>query len=85
VNYEMVAVEQLDEEDREFLRATIERHYESTESAVAKRLFAAWSVEESRFRKVMPVDYKRVLNAMKDAKAEGLDEAATLQRVRENG
>ena len=85
VNYEMVVVEHLDDEDREFLRSTIERHYEFTESAVAKRLLAAWSVEESRFRKVMPVDYKRVLNAMKNAQAEGLDEAATLQRVMENG
>jgi glutamate synthase (NADPH/NADH) large chain len=85
VNYEMVAVEKLDEGDREFLRATVERHYEYTESAVAKRMLAAWSVEVSRFRKVMPVDFKRVLNAMKEAQAEGLDEAATLQRVMENG
>jgi glutamate synthase (NADPH/NADH) large chain len=85
VNYEMVAIETLDTEDREFLRTTIERHYEFTESAVAKRLLAAWSVEVSHFRKVMPVDFKRVLNAMKQAAHEGLDEAATLQRVMGNG
>jgi len=81
----MVAIETLDTEDREFLRTTIERHYEFTESAVAKRLLAAWSVEVSHFRKVMPVDFKRVLNAMKQAAHEGLDEAATLQRVMGNG
>ncbi|MFT5172123.1 MAG: glutamate synthase (NADPH/NADH) large chain [Gammaproteobacteria bacterium] len=85
VNYEMVAVEQLGEEDREFLRATLKRHYEFTESAVAKRMLVAWSVEVSHFRKVMPVDFKRVLKAMKDAANEGLDEAATLQRVMGNG
>lgn len=85
VNYELVAVEQLDSEDREFLRATIKRHYEYTESAVAKRMLAAWSVEVSRFRKVMPVDFKRVMKVMKDAQEQGLDEAATLQRVMQNG
>jgi glutamate synthase (NADPH/NADH) large chain len=83
VNYEMVAVEQLDEADREFVRQSVERHFEFTESAVAKRMLTAWSVEVSHFRKVMPVDYKRVLTAMKDAEAEGLDEAATLKRVME--
>jgi len=84
VNYDMVAVEALDDEDREFLRVSVERHFEYTESAVARRMLTAWSVEISRFRKVMPVDYKRVLGAMKEAQAQGLDEAATLARVMEN-
>jgi glutamate synthase (NADPH/NADH) large chain len=84
VNYDMVAVEALDDEDREFLRMSVERHFEYTESAVARRMLTAWSVEVSRFRKVMPVDYKRVLGAMKEAQAQGLDEAATLARVMEN-
>ena len=83
VNYEMVAVEQLDRDDRDFLRESVERHFELTESAVARRMLAAWSVEVSHFRKVMPVDYKRVLTAMRQADAEGLDEAAKLQRVME--
>ncbi len=85
VNYEMVAVEILDDEDRDFLRTNIERHFEFTESAVAKSLLSAWSIEVSHFRKVMPVDFKRVMKAMKQAQAEGLDEAATQQRVMENG
>ena len=84
VNYDMVAVEPLDDEDREFLRTSVERHFEFTESAVARRILTAWSVEISRFRKVMPVDYKRVLTAMKEAQAQGLDEAATLARVMED-
>jgi glutamate synthase (NADPH/NADH) large chain len=83
VNYEMVAVEQLDGDDREFLQTIIKRHFQFTESALARRLLAAWSVEESRFRKVMPVDYKRVLVAMRNAESEGLDEAETLRRVME--
>ena len=46
-------------------------------------MLAAWSVEVSRFRKVMPVDYKRVLTVMSTARAEGLDEAETVNRVME--
>jgi glutamate synthase (NADPH/NADH) large chain len=81
INYEMVEVEQLDAEDREFLRSAIEAHRMYTDSAVASRMLASWSVEVSRFRKVMPVDYKRVLDVMAQAEAEGLDEAATVDRV----
>jgi glutamate synthase (NADPH/NADH) large chain len=83
VNGDMVAIEQLDDDDRSFLRSTVERHRELTGSAVAKRLLAAWNVEVSRFRKVMPTDYKRVLTVMRDAEAEGLTEHQTLDRVME--
>ena len=65
VNDEMVTIEQLDATDREFVRTTVQRHGEHTDSAVAKRLLADWNVEVSRFRKVMPNDYKRVLDVMR--------------------
>ena len=81
VNYEMVEVEQLDEADRNFLRGAIERHYEYTDSAVAARMLASWSVEVSRFRKVMPVDYKRVLTVTAEAEAEGLGEDEVVARI----
>jgi glutamate synthase (NADPH/NADH) large chain len=83
VNYEMVEVEQLDASDRDFLKKTIEAHLAYTDSAVARRMLAAWSVEVSRFRKVMPVDFKRVLSVMAHAQSEGLDEAAIVDRVME--
>jgi len=83
VNYEMVEVEQLDESDREFLRDTIERHLAYTDSAVARHMLAGWSVEVSRFRKVMPIDYKRVLTVMKECEAAGLDEEATVAKIME--
>ena len=83
VNYEMVNVEQLDEDDREFLRSTIEQHLEHTDSAVAKRMLASWSVEVSRFRKVMPTDYKRVLTVMQESEEAGLSEDETVARVME--
>jgi glutamate synthase (NADPH/NADH) large chain len=84
VNFEMVEIEQLDDADRTFLKRTIERHRDDTGSAVADRLLRAWTVEVSRFRKVMPTDYKRVLSVMAEAEAEGLDEQQTTERVMES-
>jgi glutamate synthase (NADPH/NADH) large chain len=61
VNYDMVALEPLDADDREFLRSAVEAHQSYTGSAVARGVLASWEVEVSKFRKVMPGDYKRVL------------------------
>jgi glutamate synthase (NADPH/NADH) large chain len=83
VNYDMVEVEHLDESDRRYLREMIERHQAYTDSAVARRMLASWSVEVSRFRKVMPTDYKRVLTVMKAAEGEGLSEQETVTRIME--
>jgi glutamate synthase (NADPH/NADH) large chain len=41
----------------------------------------AWTLEASSFRKVMPRDYRRVLEQIRAAEAEGLDEEETLDRV----
>jgi glutamate synthase (NADPH/NADH) large chain len=44
---------------------------------VAEKILNDWASYQSKFIKVMPKDYKRVLEAMKRAKAEGtsVDEA----------
>jgi glutamate synthase (NADPH/NADH) large chain len=81
VNYQMVDIEPLNDEDREFLRATIERHRELTGSDVADQLLQQWESEVESFRKVMPEDYKRVLTVMAEAAEMGLSEDETLQRV----
>jgi glutamate synthase (NADPH/NADH) large chain len=73
VNQEMVDLEELLDEDIEFLRQAISRHAEETGSGVAERLLAAGDEAWTRFTKVMPRDYKRVLQAMAKAEAEGLD------------
>ena len=83
LNREMVQLQSLGSDDDEFLRATIAKHAEHTGSAVAERVLAAWEIEARHFRKVMPVDYERVLTVMRTAEAEGLDEEATLARVME--
>ena len=81
VNYQMVELEPLADDDREWLRATVERHRELTCSDVADRLLTQWESEVESFRKVMPQDFKRVLAVMDEAAASGLSEEETLKRV----
>ena len=77
VNYEMVAFEALDSSDIEFLKSSIERHQFETGSARAGEMLQDWDNVLGSFKKVMPKDYKRVLEAIKRAEAEGrnVDEA----------
>ena len=82
MNYEMVDIEPVGD-DEEWLRATVERHGALTGSAVAARILGAWSIEVSSFRKVMPRDYKRVLEVMAEARAAGLTEDEAVERVME--
>jgi glutamate synthase (NADPH/NADH) large chain len=81
VNYQMVELEPLNEGELDWLRSTIERHRELTGSDVADRILSQWGSEVGFFRKVMPTDYKRVLNVMAEATEAGLSEEETLKRV----
>jgi glutamate synthase (NADPH/NADH) large chain len=73
VNLEMVDLEPLDASDAALLRRLAERHRAETGSAVAGRLLAGWEQALARFVKVMPKDYKRVLDAASRAEREGRD------------
>jgi glutamate synthase (NADPH/NADH) large chain len=83
VNYDMVELEPLDDDDREFLRDTITAHRKHTASAVADRVLTEWDTAVSAFRKVMPRDYKRVLTVIAESKAAGLDETQTVDKIME--
>jgi glutamate synthase (NADPH/NADH) large chain len=74
VNYEMVELEPLSDDDREWLRATVERHREVTGSKVAERLLDAWESQVEAFCKVMPKDYRRVLAVLREAEARGVSD-----------
>src|SRR5919197_424806 len=69
----------LDDDDREFLREVVERHHEETGSAVARALLTDW--DDSRFTKVMPKDYKRVLAARAAAERDGRDVNAAIMEA----
>jgi glutamate synthase (NADPH/NADH) large chain len=77
LNREMVDLDPLEDEDREFLRDAIRRHHEETGSTVAEGILQRWRREVENFAKVMPKDYKRVLEAARIAEERGVsvDEA----------
>jgi glutamate synthase (NADPH/NADH) large chain len=69
----MVDLDPLDDDDRAFLRDAVERHHAETGSAVARALLTDWDIAVERFGKVMPKDYKRVLQAREAAERDGRD------------
>lgn len=81
VNYEMVELEELAEDDRAFLLDTVQRHRDFTGSTVADRILQSWDTEVHAFRKVMPTDYKRVLNVIARSEADGLTEEQTVDEI----
>jgi len=76
-NPDMVDLEPLGNVDRELVFQLLLRHREETGSAVANRLLAHWTHSVGDLVKVMPRDYRRVLEATDRALAEGrsVDEA----------
>jgi glutamate synthase (NADPH/NADH) large chain len=72
LNPEMVDLEECDEDDVSWLEQLLTRHVAETGSEVAGRILAAWPRSALRFTKVMPRDYKRVLEAMRAADAAGV-------------
>ncbi len=81
VNPEMVELEALSDEDLAFVHDAIRAHVTYTGSTLGARLIDAWSVAGPSFRKVMPKDYKRVVEVMARAEREGLAEKKTLELV----
>jgi glutamate synthase (NADPH) large chain len=73
INTQMATLEPVDGTEAGLLRDLLARHHEQTGSAVAGRLLAGWDTAIRRFVKVMPNDYKRVLDAVRRARAEGGD------------
>ena len=76
-NLDMVDLDELNGEDKEVVKNLLTNHRDYTKSTVACNILDHWDEYQSKFIKVMPKDYKRVLAAMKKAEAEGtsVDEA----------
>jgi glutamate synthase (NADPH/NADH) large chain len=72
VNPALVDLEPLDEDDEALVRSLLERHAELTGSTVAAGLLARGADALAGIVKVMPRDYKRVLEATKLAEEQGL-------------
>ncbi len=73
MNHEMVDIATMDDEDEEWLRGVVTMHMELTGSPVAERILSSWWTNVERFTKIFPKDYKRVLEAQRDAVERGVD------------
>ncbi|HEX5096131.1 MAG TPA: glutamate synthase large subunit, partial [Acidimicrobiia bacterium] len=73
MNHDMVDIDTLDDEDADWLRGVVTMHMEETGSPVAERILSKWWRNVSSFAKIFPKDYKRVLEAQRDAIERGVD------------
>jgi glutamate synthase (ferredoxin) len=67
-----------DAEEIEDVKGMIERHVTYTKSALAKEILSNWSGAVDKFVKVMPRDYRKILEAIERVAKRGLtgDEAS---------
>ena len=73
----MVSIEGIEDEDQNILKDMIQKHLEYTDSTVASKILDNWADSITSFVKVMPNDYKRMLQNIQRVTESGLsgDEA----------
>ena len=81
VNTELVDLESLDSDDISWLREIIAKHQIETNSTRAKQILDSWPASSTKFVKVMPRHYKRVLQAIAEAEASGTDTTTAVMSV----
>ena len=86
INYEMVGVEPFnDPEEIATVKAMIQHHADYTNSELAWRVLIRWHELQPRFVKVLPKDYKRMMEAFAQVQAQGLSgEAAVMAAFESN-
>lgn len=76
VNTEMVDIEPLtDEQEVAIVRKMIQGHVAYTDSELGESILNEWDDCLPKFVRVIPRDYRRVLEAIEDAKASGMSDA----------
>ena len=78
VNHDMVDVERPTAEEYDLVKGDIEQHVAYTNSSRGQRLLADWETTRLHFRKVIPRQYKRVLEALETAQRLGVDPDAAV-------
>ncbi len=71
LNGELVDLEDCDPDDLTWVHGALERHVAYTGSTVAATLLSRWARASDEFAKVMPRDYRRVLEAQRAAEESG--------------
>jgi len=67
----------------EDLHTLVQKHFEETGSAVAEQLLSDWSASVVRFTEIVPVNYRKVLEARTAAEDAGLSDEATTAAMME--
>ena len=84
-NLETVTLEPLEDEDIHEIKHMIQNHASATSSERAWKILALWESEVYKFIKVMPKDYRRMLDALDRAQKDGLTgESAIMAAFEEN-
>jgi len=69
-NLEMVAIESLNKDDYNTIRTLVRNHFSYTGSLKALDILQNWDEKKLKFIKVMPTEYKAILEKQKQKKAE---------------
>ncbi len=81
-NRQMVNLEAIEEqEDINTIRRLLTKHVQYTQSSVAQNILHNWSAYRKRFVKVMPRDYKIVLDAIRKGREKGLSEEEAIMEA----
>ena len=81
VNRDLVDLDGLDLHDAEFLSDIVARHLAETGSTIARRVLDGWEVEAQHFVRVLPRDYKRVLETERAATSAGRDPVEAVMAI----
>ncbi|MBB6449094.1 glutamate synthase (ferredoxin) [Geomicrobium halophilum] len=73
-NRELVEIDQIMGQDVEELKSLIEAHVQHTNSTLGTRLLSNWEETVTQFMKVIPTDYRKMLQAVEDSINEGFAE-----------
>ena len=81
-NLDMVELESVwKEHDKELLHDLIERHLKWTQSPRAKYILDAWPDMVGKFVKIVPIEYRKVLENMRDAQQRDTDTIPATEEV----
>jgi glutamate synthase domain-containing protein 2/glutamate synthase domain-containing protein 3 len=72
-NLEMVGLERPSDEDLGLIKKLLSEHYRYTQSPLAKRMLDDFKNEAGSFVKVMPIEYKRILEGKKGKATESTE------------
>ncbi|MFA3781742.1 glutamate synthase large subunit [Melioribacteraceae bacterium 4301-Me] len=81
-NLDMVDLESVwDKQDKLFLHSMIEKHFYYTQSQLAKTILDKWESSVPMFVKVIPIDYRKVLERMKQSEIADIETVAATEEV----